>query len=269
MPHTSVVPPPSRPADFISVTEVAGDDVTQEQIGRICHRYYWAAPFCAGKDVFEIACGTGQGLGILAGKARNFLAGDLTREALALAQRHYGSRISLMQFDAQRLPVKSASLDVIVLFETIYYLSDARLFIKECRRVLRDKGKILIATANKDLFDFNPSPYSTCYYGVVELKDLFQKEGFAVECFGHTSIRDVSWIQRILRPVKKMMVRFGLMPKTMQGKKFFKQVVFGKLKPMPAEIREGMAPFEEPVRLSPDNPDRQYKVIYCIATQEG
>jgi len=29
-------------SDYISVTEIAGDEVTQEQIDRLCNRYYWA-----------------------------------------------------------------------------------------------------------------------------------------------------------------------------------------------------------------------------------
>ncbi len=28
--------------DYVSVTEIAGDEVTQEQINRLCNRYYWA-----------------------------------------------------------------------------------------------------------------------------------------------------------------------------------------------------------------------------------
>ena len=40
----------------------------------------------------------------------------------------------------------------------------------------RDR-RLLIATAKKDLYDFNPSPHSYEYYGVVELNDLFQGMG--------------------------------------------------------------------------------------------
>jgi hypothetical protein len=43
--------------DYVSVTEIAGDEVTQEQINRLCNRYYWACLHCSGKDVVEVACG--------------------------------------------------------------------------------------------------------------------------------------------------------------------------------------------------------------------
>ena len=58
---------------------------------------------------------------------------------------------------------------------------DAEKFVNECKRVLRHGGKVLVATANKDLYDFNPSPHSCKYYGVMELNELFARHGFEEE----------------------------------------------------------------------------------------
>ncbi len=52
----------------------------------------------------------------------------------------------------------------------------------------------------------------------------------------------------------------------MKSKKLFKRIVFGKLVKMPAEIKENMVQYIEPVKLSPAEPDRKFKVIFCIAT---
>ena len=252
--------------DFLSVTELAGDEVTQEQVERLCNRYYWAGTYCEGKDVLEAACGTGQGLGYLAKRARSISAGDYTADMLKIAKEHYRNRIELKQFDAQAMPYADNSLDVILLFEAIYYLPSAEKFVNECRRVLRQGGKVLIATANKDLYDFNPSPYSHTYYGVVELNELFSKQGFSVECFGNTPIDKVSLRQKILRPIKKMAIELGLVPKTMGGKKLLKKLVFGGLVKMPAEIKESLFPYVEPTKLTISQPDTKHKVIYCAAT---
>jgi SAM-dependent methyltransferase len=254
--------------DFLSVTELSGDEVTQEQVERLCHRYYWAGTYCEAKDVLEAACGTGQGLGYLAKRAKSLSAGDYTADILEIAKEHYGDRIELKQFDAQQLPYADNSMDVIILFEAIYYLPAAEKFVSECRRVLRKGGKVLIATANKDLYDFNPSPYSHNYYGVVELNDLFSKQGFSVECFGNKLVDEASLRQKVLRPVKKWAVELGLVPKTMSGKKLLKKLVFGGLVKMPAEIDEGVIPYVEPTRLPVSEPDRKHKVIYCAATLE-
>lgn len=188
--------------DFLPVTETSGDAVSQEQIDRICQRYYWAGEYCTDKSILEVACGTGQGLGYLQKSAKSIEGGDYSADILNIAKGHYKDRIALTRLDAQDLPYVEDTFDVIILFEAIYYLPSAEKFVSECRRVLRMSGTVLIATANKDLYDFNPSPHSHRYYGVKELEALFSKQGFSVACFGGTPIDAVSWWQRILRPLK-------------------------------------------------------------------
>ena len=217
----------------------------------------------------EVACGTGQGLGYLSKIAKSFNAGDYSEKILEIAQKHYGNRITLRQFDAQDMPYEDNSMNVVILFEAIYYLSSVEKFISECRRVLRDKGKILIATANKDLYDFNPSPYSYKYYGVVELEELFTKQGFTVEFYGNYSVDTFSLRQKFFRPIKKWVVKFGLVPKTLEGKKIIKRLIYGRLVKMPTEIQENMVPFIEPTKLSSSQPDDKHKVIYCVATLQS
>lgn len=253
-------------SDYLDVTELSGDEVSVEQVERMCHRYYWAASFCEGKDVLEVACGAGQGLGYLDEHAKSLTAGDYSEPILAIAREHYRDRINLRQFDAQNMPFGDASVDVIILFEAIYYLPSPERFVEECRRVLRSKGKVLIATANKDLYDFNPSPYSHRYFGGAELCTLFGLHGFEVELFGYMPVSALPWRQKILRPVKRTAVRFGLIPDSMAGKKLLKKLVFGEMMKMPAEITGGMFPCDEPAVLAPNEPDIRHKVLYCVAS---
>ncbi len=252
--------------DYVSVTEIAGDEVSKEQIERICNRYYWAGQYCYGKDIVEVACGSGQGLGYLNKIAKTFKAGDYSKKILRIAQQHYGDRIFLLQFDAQKMPFGDNSRDVIIMFEAIYYIPDAEKFIHECARILRPTGKVLIVSANKDLYDFNPSPHSYKYYGVADLNTLFSKFGFETIFFGDTPISAVSIRQKVLRPIKKIVVMSGLMPKTTSGKKFLKKIVFGALTKMPAEIYKNTANYTEPSKISSSEPDKIHKVIYCEAT---
>lgn len=254
------------PDNFISVTEISGDEVTKEQIERLCNRYYWAGHYCSNKDVLEVACGTGQGLGYLSRIARSLKAGDYSNDILAKAKQHYGDLISLIRFDAQDMPFKDHSEDVIILFEAIYYIADAEKFVRECLRILRPGGKVLIATANKDLSDFNPSPYSHKYYGVCELNGLFKKYGFNIELFGNTPLNSISMLQRMLRLIKMTVVKLGLMPKTMARKKFLKRIVFGKLVTMPAEIDSNTSKYLNPTPLVEIKADKIHKVIYCSVT---
>lgn len=252
--------------DFTTVTELPGDEVTSEQIERLAHRYYWAGEYCRGGDVLEVACGAGQGLGYLASVSKSLRAGDISPTLVARARSYYGSRIEISEIDAQVLPFSERSLDVVIHFEAIYYLPSAERFAEECRRVLRPGGRVLIATANKDLYDFNPSPFSYRYYGIPELGKLLIRHGFACEFFGVTPVDAVSLRQKILRPVKMLAVKLNLMPETMEGKVFLKRLVFGKLVPMPAEVDVNSAPYVLPTPLPPGRPNHRFKVIYLAAT---
>ncbi len=255
---------------FKDVTEMTGEEISGEQLQRMCNRYYWAGNYAKNRDVIEVACGAGAGLGFLASMARAVQACDIADEVLVPARAHYGTRIRIDIADAAKLPYADASADVVILFEAIYYLPDAHAFMAEVRRVLRSDGTVLIATANKDLFDHNPSPFSHVYYGAADLTELVKKHGFeVVEMAGGTPLKSVSLRQKILRPVKKIVVSLGLMPKTMGGKKLLKRLVFGNMVPMPAEIAANTCSFEKPQPIAADAPDRSHKVIFCAAKKMG
>ncbi len=256
-------------SDFIPLTELSGDDVTQEQVERLARRYYWAAEHCAGKDVLEAACGTGQGVGYLASVARSVTVGDYSDALLDIARGHYGSRFEFRNFDAQDMPFDDASFDVVLLFEAIYYIPEPRRFFAECARVLRPGGQLLIATANKDLFDFNPSPMSHVYFGVPELDTALAAHGFSTVFFGDTPVGKVSLRQRVLRPVKAVAAKLGLIPNSMGAKKLLKRLVFGNLIKMPAEVTVETAPAVAPVPLAPGRADTEHKVIFCLATKDS
>lgn len=254
--------------DFITITELAGDEVTRQQVASACHRYYWAAPYCKGKDVLEIACGSGFGLGYLAQQARTIHAGDINPALVARVNAHYGDRVPTQVVDAQALPFGDSSLDVVIIFEALYYLRAPSAFVAECRRVLRPGGHVLVTNSNKDMPDFNPSPYSQTYHGVVELGRLFDLPTFSTTFFGYWTYETAPLWQRALVPVKKTLVAMNLMPKTMNGKKFLKRIVFGKLVPMPLEIAEGMIDYTPPAPIPAFVPDRQHRVVYCAAQRQ-
>lgn len=250
---------------FLNVTELPGEEISQEQLDRLCHRYYWAADYIRDHDVLEVACGGGPGLRYMSGRARSLKAGDCSPEVLARAQRHVGNDVELRVFDAQDMPYPDASFDAVIIFEALYYVPSADKFLAESRRVLRPGGVLLISNANKDLYDFNASPHSTVYHGVVELRQALDAAGFQPEFFGYLKVDQVSLRQRILRPIKKIAVDFNLMPKTMAGKKLLKRLVFGQMVPMPDSVEAGLVSYRPPDVIAATGPDRYHKVIYCAA----
>lgn len=254
-------------SDFSSVTEATGYNVTKEQIQRMYTRYRFAAELCAGKDILEVGCGTGQGLGLLAKKANYVIGGDIDEKMLLKAKTYYNGRhnIDFKTLDAHKLEFDDESFDIVILYEAIYYLSDPYKFIAEAKRVLRKNGSLIICSANSELPDFNPSPYSYQYFSAKELAYLFEKNGFKeIRLFGDCPIRSGSIIGMAISIIKKVAVYFNMIPKTMKGKEIFKRIFLGKLSPLPPEIKETTAEYVRPVKIFPALPNKTYKVIFAI-----
>lgn len=170
--------------DYGSVTEQPGIKVTVEARAMLHTRYAYAARFCDGKDVLEVGCGAGMGAGLLAKGARLMVGGDFSDSLLRQAHRHYRDRIPFVRLDAHCLPFGDASLDVVILFEAIYYLRSPTHFLRECFRVLRSGGTLLLCSVNKEWPGFNPSPFSRNYVSAKELRQLLIDNHFEAESYG-------------------------------------------------------------------------------------
>lgn len=255
--------------DFSQVTERGGEAATHGQIADMFHRYQWARGFCCERRVLEAACGTGQGLGILASVGKSVMGCDVDAAGTTAARATYGDRLFLCVANAEQLPVRDASFDVIVMFEAIYYLSSFDAFLRECRRVLAPAGLLLFSSTNKELLDFVPSAFSRTYYGADEIVRLLDGHGFFCKVFGYSRTDALPLRHRVLRPVKALAQRLGLLPRSMQGKALLRQMVFGRLPRMPHDLLE-LAPtpsFAPPTTIACHAPDRVHRFIYVVAAR--
>ncbi|HHL40753.1 MAG TPA: class I SAM-dependent methyltransferase [Deltaproteobacteria bacterium] len=253
--------------DYHSITELPGAGASKEQIKRLYTRYRFAAPYCKSKDVLEVACGSGIGLGYLAQTARRVVGGDIDDRNLGIAKGIYADdpKVAVDKMDAHALPWSEASFDVVLLYEAIYYL-DAERFVSEAFRVLRDGGVLIVCTVNRDWADFHPSPFSTRYFSVPELSAMLKEGGFGeVDFFGDSPVGDGGVSGSLLSLVKRAAVALNLIPRTLKGREVLKRLVFGRLEPMPAVIHDGMAPYEPPVSIPADRPCGAYKVFFVVA----
>jgi ubiquinone/menaquinone biosynthesis C-methylase UbiE len=222
---------------YSSVSELPGEMVPAEQIQRFRERYLWASSLVSGKSVLECACGAGQGIQLLKESATSIQAGDFDESQVQRAKKTYPD-VEIQAFDACNMPFEDASFDAILIAEAIYYLPSIGDFFKECKRVLKTGGLILVVTANKDLYDFNPSPFTHTYPGVLEISQLFKDHNLEfVSAEAGTSLDKVKWRQKALRPIKFIAARMGMIPGSMGGKSFLKKVFFGNdFYPMPDKI---------------------------------
>lgn len=232
-------------------------------------RYAFAAAFCHGKEVLEVGCGCGMAFGYLGQNARRLVGGDFTESLLKQAHSHYGGRVQLVRLDAQTLPFRAASFDIVILFEAIYYLARPEDFLNECRRVLRPGGVLLICLPNREWEGFNPSPWSTQYFSARELQALFSNCSFAVDLFGAFRTYPRTIQQKIRAAVRKTAVRLRVIPKTMRGKELLKRLFYGQLVELTGEIKEGMAPAEPLIPLSSNGRMPEFKILYALARPQS
>src|SRR4029077_8739391 len=83
------------------------------------------------------------------------------------------------------LPLDDATVDVVVNFQVIEHLWDQTQFLRECLRVLRPGGTLLISTPNRITFspgrDTPLNPFHTRELNAAELAELLESAGFTIE----------------------------------------------------------------------------------------
>ncbi|MCR4292307.1 MAG: class I SAM-dependent methyltransferase [Candidatus Kuenenia sp.] len=78
--------------DYSVITEFPGLQASQEQIERLYQRYHFAQQFASVKDVLEVACGSGIGLGYLAQAANKVIGVDIEEKNVNLAKEYYRTK---------------------------------------------------------------------------------------------------------------------------------------------------------------------------------
>jgi SAM-dependent methyltransferase len=138
--------------------ERLADDPTSELWGEHRSRYRFACQqFRPGQRVLDVACGSGFGMAMLADAQLRPIGVDY--DLATLAQVHQAQPCaSLLHADAARLPLRTASLDHVVSFETIEHVPDARGLVAEIRRVLKPGGTLVLSTPNRS---FGPAERHT------------------------------------------------------------------------------------------------------------
>jgi SAM-dependent methyltransferase len=126
------------------------------QHGELVHaehlaRYRLAAQLAAGQRVLDAASGEGYGSAILkAAGARAVTGVDVDPQTVEHARARYDAEFVVG--DVAELPFAEDSFDLLVSFETIEHVADARRALAEFRRVLVPNGILLVSTPNKDQY---------------------------------------------------------------------------------------------------------------------
>jgi len=243
--------------------ELPGRRMIPEEIRMIYTRYASTLEYIQDKNVLEVGCGAGLGLGLMGKYAKTVIAGDYAIENVTIAKNHYQDRFKIIKLDAHNLEFKE-KFDVIVTMETLQYF-DIPQFLDECRKVLTKDGIILACLPNPEQNGFFASKMSKNYFTKKELAVMFLNQGFQCVFFGAFEIHDLKKNQPWNKSKKNQCIALiGKILRAIPGGKIFKtfigQKVFHKMV-LTNEFKEKDF-LTEPLQQFPHN---NYKTIYLIA----
>lgn len=141
--------------EFTGERVVPGAQLDPLQAGLIAiHQkvYQHIAPYCAGKRVLDLGCGTGHGSAMLLQQAqpRSVFGTDLAQDALRFAGGHFPVlQHRLLACDGMRLPFANACADVVSTVEVIEHVPSAAGYLQEIVRVLVPGGVCILSTPNR------------------------------------------------------------------------------------------------------------------------
>lgn len=264
--------------DYRAVTEAPGILLNQEQVGRFAHRYLYGAELGRDRRVLEVACGAGSGAGMVRRDATHYVGLDYTAGVLHTIRGHYGARLPLVQGDAEQLPFASATFDLVLCFEAIYYLDDYRAFLAECGRVLANAGRLLIVQSNPDWGDFVPGALSYYYPPSPELVESLTAAGLTgVQLLGALPTTRATPRQALVNHLRHVVLRPArqLLAGRLAGAGgaamtvLAKRILYGRLAPLPTELTQAEAQaYATSVTLTPLDPrrvDHTHRVHYFYA----
>lgn len=240
----------------------------------IATRYHFAAELARAKRVLELACGSGQGLGLVARSAARLVGGDVSAPLLRHARAHYGGRVPLVRLSAEALPFADGVFDLVLCFEASYYVPRMDLAFDEIARVVSGGGTVAFVNANPERPDFIRSPHSVRYHSADDLRGGLGSRGFRVNVEGAFPVaasagaRRPAWLEQRLSLVRRVLERLHLVPRTLRGRARLKRLVYGKLRELPPELPEGFAPVAPRAALAA-GPVRDYKVIYVTGRKSS
>lgn len=126
------------------------DEANNVTYQRCQFAYEFAVPYITGKKVLDVGCGNAYGTALMAASAGNITGLDYDHTTIADNQNRYNSinNLEFRQSAVPPLPFPDESFDVITAFQFIEHIKHRKEFLRECLRVLKPGGKLLVTTPN-------------------------------------------------------------------------------------------------------------------------
>jgi ubiquinone/menaquinone biosynthesis C-methylase UbiE len=203
--------------------------------GEHIHRYNEALLHIKPDDiVLDIACGTGFGTAIIAGKTSGqVIGGDIAPEAIEECKdRWKKNNLEFRVLDGTRMEYPDHFFNKIVSFETIEHTGQYREMIAEFARVLKPGGLLILSTPNREVSSPDGiivNPFHIQEFTCDELRQLLENSFPRVELTGQRYRRyDKKSLRRKTgKFFEKLFLSFGIRKLPYGWRSGFMKIVFG------------------------------------------
>jgi SAM-dependent methyltransferase len=145
--------------------------------------------------VADLPSGTGYGSAILARAGCCVIGADKDVSGIKFAREYHNQ--NLIADLTESLPMKANTFDMIVCFEFLEHIPIelAKVFLKQCKTLLKSNGILLVSTPVKKPIDFSKiNPYHVNEMDPFELEQLVAHQGFTVlKRFGQSPLTRVTY----------------------------------------------------------------------------
>jgi len=132
--------------------------------------------------VADLGCGSGYFTVPISRKVKKVYAIDIQKEMLDFVekkiQRQKLINIKLLLSEKSEIPLKNASVDLLITVNTLHEFPDKKKTIKEIRRVLKPEGRSVIIDFKKE--ETAVGPPITIRVSQNQAKQLFEERGFTI-----------------------------------------------------------------------------------------
>jgi ubiquinone/menaquinone biosynthesis C-methylase UbiE len=140
-------------------------------------------------DILDLGCGTGRySEGLASHFGARVIAIDPSEKMLAVARMKAGGSVRYERAQAEKLPIASASIDMIFISMALHHFGDAQQALRECGRVLRPAGLICLRAGTSEQIENYPYlPYFPSSREIIER--MLQSKGEIETLFEHAGFR--------------------------------------------------------------------------------
>lgn len=126
------------------------DDANNVTYQRCQFAYEYALPVIKGKKVLDVGCGNAYGTALMAKDALEITGVDYDQATINDNKNKYAgiTNLNFKQGAVPPLPLPDFSYDVVTAFQFIEHIENRKVFLKECLRVLKPGGILLVTTPN-------------------------------------------------------------------------------------------------------------------------